>query len=67
MINRAVIKTVSGKTVLMKPVTPPVTVGQIQRALEQNYTIVSSEVAGKDKGTFKAVVANPETSEGEYS
>lgn len=62
MIKRAVIKTVSGKTVLMKPVSLPVAVEQIRRALAQHHTIISSEVCGKDDGTFKAIVADPETS-----
>ena len=59
MIQRTVIKTVSGKTVDMGPLSPPVTAAQLLRALEQHHSVVSSSVVGADNGTFKAVVADP--------
>jgi len=59
MIQRTVIKTVSGKTVDMGPLSPPVTALQIKRALAQHHTIQSFNVSGVDTGTFRATVADP--------
>ena len=59
MIQRALIKTVSGEKVFIGPLGPPVTEDQIRRALAQQHTIKSCMVCGKDKGTFKAIVADP--------
>jgi len=57
MINRAVVKTVLGKTVFKGELSPPVTEAQFRRALEQQHTLTYFIVTGGNMVT--ATVKDP--------